>query len=89
MFNWKNYLQVDPFTKEGTRVTKVTPKKYGYKIHMFNCYVTLYYLKVVVNSNGSAKISWKIDKNYHAIERFTTYHNSTGNQITKIEFNRI
>jgi len=89
MFNWKNYLKVDPFTKEGTRVTKVVPKKYGYLIHMFNNYITLYYLKVVVNNNGTAKISWKIDKNYHTLERFTTYHNSEGNEISKNEFKQL
>jgi hypothetical protein len=81
--NYKNYLTVDSFDKPGTRITKVKKTESGYNVQMFNNYITLYYLKIFVNSNGSAKITWKIDKNYNPIQRFTTYYNYEGFETDK------
>jgi hypothetical protein len=89
MANYNNFLGVDPIDKPGTRVTSVKKTSYGYRVQMFNHYVTLYYLKVIVNENKSAKIHWKVDKNYNPTERYTTYYNTIGNEITRKEYQQL
>lgn len=87
--NYNNILTIDPLTKQGTRVTKVKKTDYGYKVQMFNNYITLYYLTIYVYPNKSAKIRWRIEKNYNPVERLTSYHNTEGNEITKMEFKQL
>ena len=89
MNNYKNLLTVEPYTAAGTRVTKVTKKDYGYRIQLFNNYITLFYVKLIVNSNGTAKGHWKVDKNYCPIYRYTVYYGLDGNEITRSEYYKI
>jgi hypothetical protein len=89
MKNYKNYLTVEPYRTTGTRVTRVTPTKYGFRAQMFNNYVTLYYLKIIVNADKSAKIQWRVERNYSPVERFTTYYNTEGNEITRKEYQQL
>ena len=85
--NYLEFLTVDPIhSGKHTRVTKVTPKKYGFRVRMFNSYVTIYYLKIEINADKSAKISWKVDKNYQPINRYTTYHGANGEEISRKEY---
>ena len=32
------------------------------------------------------KISWKVDKNYQPINRYTTYHGANGEEISRKEY---
>lgn len=84
--NYNNLLTVEPYNTQGTRVTKVTKKPYGYRIQLFNHYVTLYYVKLIINTDGTAKAHWRVEKNYSSIQRFTVYHNSEGKEITRSEY---
>jgi hypothetical protein len=83
------YLTVEPEKQSGTRVSKVVKTDYGYRVQMFNHYVTLYYLKVVVNENGSAKIHWRVEKNYHLTPRFTTYYGTDGYSVEREEYRKL
>lgn len=89
MRTYKDLLTVGFEFGGGTKVTKVTKKPYGYIVKMFNHYITLYSLKVVINENGSAKINWTVDKNYQPTIRFTTYYNTDGVEITRSEYQKL
>ena len=88
-FNYNSLLTVQPIDTRGTRVTKVTKKDYGYRIQKFNSYVTLYYIKVIVNENKSAKAHYRVEKNYCPIQRYTLYFNTNGDEITLKEYKQI
>ena len=88
-FNYNSLLTVQPINTQGTRVTKVTKKDYGYRIQKFNNYITLYYIKLIVNSNKSAKAHYKVDKNYCPIQRYTLYFNTDGDEITLKEYKQL
>jgi hypothetical protein len=83
------YLTVEPVKDYGTRVTKVVKTSYGYRVQMFNNYITLYYLKVIMNENGSAKIHWRVEKNYHTTKRFTTYYGLDGFTVERKEYQNL
>lgn len=53
---------------------------------MFNNYITLYYIKLVINANGSAKASYLVQKNYHPDNRYTVYFGVDGYEITQKEY---
>lgn len=89
MNNYNNLLTVEPYKNQGTRVTKVTKKPYGYRIQLFNNYITLFYVKLEINSDGTAKASWRVEKNYCATQRFTEYHGADGNEITRSQYYKI
>jgi hypothetical protein len=74
------YLSEEAKTRK-TRVTKVTNKKYGYSIQMFNDYVTLYYIKLIINEDGSAKAHVRMEKNYQPTQRWTLYFAPDGREI--------
>ncbi len=77
-----NYRDIYLNTEERpTRVTKITKKDYGYRVQMFNNYITLYYVKLIINSDGTAKAKVKIDKNYNPIRYYTLYFDKQGYQI--------
>ena len=86
MLNYKSLLKVDPLNTLGTRVTKVTKKDYGYRIQMFNSYVTEYFIKLVINENGSAKAHYLVRKNYQPDRRFTLYFDTNGDEINLEEY---
>jgi len=86
MLNYKSLLSVQPLNTPGTRVTKVVPTKYGYRIQMFNSYITLFYIKLVVNVDGSAKASYLVQKNYCDDKRYTLYFGVDCNEISKKEY---
>lgn len=88
-FNYSSLLTVQPLGTQGTRVTKVTKKDYGYRIQKFNPYVILYYIKLIVNENKSAKAHYKVDKNYCPTQRYTLYFNTEGDEITLKEYRQI
>ena len=82
--HYSNYLTVDDDrTKQGTRVTKVTKKNGYYLFHMFNNYITLYYGKLTVNDDGTAKAVIKVDKNYHPKFQYTLYFDELGREINR------
>lgn len=89
MDNYKDLLTVQPHSTQGTKVTKVTMKPYGFRIQLFNHYVTLFYVKLIINPNGSAKAHWLVKKNYQAEYRFTEYYNTEGNGITRTEYRKV
>lgn len=70
------------------KVTKVKTTKDGFRVQLFNPYVTLYYLNVVLY-DSCFKIHWLIKKNYHEDYRFTSYYDSIGNEITRKEFKNL
>lgn len=86
MLNYKNLLTVQPLNTQGTRVTKVVKTAYGYRVQMFNHYITLFYVKLIVNANGSAKAHYLVKKNYYADNRYTIYFGVDGNEVTKSEY---
>ena len=88
-FNYNSLLTVQPIETQRTRVTKVTKKDYGYIVHKFNSYVTLYYIKLIVNSNKSAKAHYKVDKNYCPTQRYTLYFDTNGDEITQKEYKQL
>lgn len=86
MLNYKSLLTVQPLNTQGTRVTKVVKTAYGYRVQMFNNYITLFYVKLVVNSNGSAKAHYLVKKNYCDDKRYTIYFGIDGNEVTRKEY---
>lgn len=88
-YNYNSLLTVQPINTQGTRVTKVTKKDYGYRIQKFNNYVTLYYIKLIVNDNKSAKAHYEVDKNYCPIQRYTLYFDTNGDEITLKEYKQL
>ena len=86
MLNYNSLLTVQPPSTSGTRTTKVVKKPYGYIVHRFNNYITLYYIKLVINANGSAKASYLVKKNYHDDQRYTLYFGIDGNEVTQSEY---
>lgn len=87
--NYNQLLTVEPIETQGTRVTKVTKKDYGYRIQMFNNYITLYFVKLIINDNKSAKAHYLVKKNYCADNRYTIYFDCEGNSITLKEYKLI
>lgn len=87
--NYNDLLTVEPYHTQGTRVTKVTKKPYGYRIQLFNHYVTLYYVKLIINANGTAKAHWRVEKNYHPVNSYTVYHSAEGKEITRSEYYKL
>ena len=87
--NYNNLLQISPQSERmqpGMHVTKVTKKPYGFRVMAFNNYITEFYFKIVINPDKSAKAHWRVEKNYNPVQRFTTYHGSDGEEITRKEF---
>lgn len=80
--HYSEYLQVDnDYNKTTTRVTKVKQTKYGYIFHMFNHYITLYYGKLFINPDGSAKARIKVMRNYCPTYYETHYFDLQGYEI--------
>lgn len=74
--NYKDLLKVEPTDTNGTRVTKVTKKPYGYLVKLFNNYVTIYSVKLIINTDNSAKAVVKVDKNYLAPFQYTVHYDT-------------
>lgn len=90
MEKYKDLLIVDNnYNNPYTRTTKVEIKPYGYYVTRFNPYVTVTKVKIMVNSNGSAKAIFKVDKNYQAPYQFTEYYNTEGIKCSKKEYENI
>jgi len=87
--NYNQLLTVEPINTQGTRVTKVTKKDYGYRIQMFNNYITLYYVKLIINANKSAKAHYLVKKNYCSDKRYTIYFDCEGNSIELKEYKKL
>lgn len=86
-FHYSDFLTVDnDYNKTTTRVTKVTKKSNCYLFLMFNHYITLYYGKLVINSDGTAKAVIKVNRNYCPKYQYTIYFDNEGKEI-KAEFN--
>jgi hypothetical protein len=64
-----------------TRVTKVKETDYGYIVHKFNTYVTLWFIKLIVNNDGTAIARVRQEKNYEPTQRFTYYFDKQGREI--------
>ena len=80
--HYNAYLKVDnDYSKTTTRVTKVIKKDYGFIFHMFNHYITLYYGKLIINSDGTAKAIVKVDRNYSVKYQYTIYFDRAGFEI--------
>lgn len=87
--HYSNYLKVEENKGQCyTRVTKVKKTKYGYLFHMFNTYVTLFYGKMYINSDGTAKATIKVYRNYRTPYQYTLYFDKQGFEI-KTEENSI
>lgn len=84
--NYNNLLKVDPIDAQGTRVTKVTKKDYGYRVQMFNTFITEYFIKLIINDNKSAKAHFLVRRNYAADCRYTLYYDISGEQITPQQY---
>lgn len=85
--NYKDLLAVDTnYNNPYTRTTKCVKTDYGYRIQRFNSYVTLYYIKLIVNPNGSAKAHYKEERNYCPVQRYTVYFDCDGNECTQKEY---
>lgn len=65
-------------------ITKVKKTKYGYLVHMMDNYITLYYIKLIVNDDGSAKAHVRMEKNYCPTQRFTYYFAPDGREIKNV-----
>jgi len=83
-------INLDDLQKVGSinfnaKVTKVKTTKNGFRVQLFNNYIILYYLNVVLYDN-CFKIHWLVKKNYYADDRFTSYYDTMGNEISNKEF---
>lgn len=80
---WEDLLIIpeNPHKVSGTRTTKVVKKPYGYIVHQYNNYITLYKHKVVLLESGFVKVFTTMDKNYQPIQKWITYYNSDGREI--------
>ena len=74
-------------TKQSNKITKCKKTDYGYRVNLFNNFITLYSIKLIVNDDGSAKAHVKMDRNYRPTERFTHYFAPDGREI-KDKLNR-
>ncbi len=84
--HYSEYLKVDnDNNKITTRVTKVIKKDGCYLFHMFNHYITLYYGKLIINIDGTAKAVIKVNRNYSAKYQYTLYFNKEGFEIKSHE----
>ena len=86
-------INLDDLQKVGAncfnaKVTNVKSTKTGFRVQLFNNYIILYYLNVILLDN-CFKIQWLIKKNYCADYRFTSYYDTTGNEISKNEFKNL
>ena len=64
-----------------TRITKVKETNYGFSIQKFNTYVCLWYIKLTINSDGSAIAKVRQEKNYRPIVNYTVYFDTEGKEI--------
>lgn len=76
---WKQRFVTGEY--QSNKITSVKEKPYGYRIQMFNNYITLYYVKLIVNLDGSAKAHVRIKRNYSPTQRFTYYFAPDGREI--------
>jgi uncharacterized lipoprotein NlpE involved in copper resistance len=80
--HYSEFLTVDTdYNKTTTRVTWVKKTGYGYLFHMFNHYITLYYGKLVINADGTAKATIRVNCNYSAPYQYTLYFDCEGYEI--------
>jgi hypothetical protein len=78
--NYKEYLTVGNIIGNA-KVIKVKKTNYGYLFEAFNNYVTLFYGKLIINPNGTAKLRMKVKRNYCADYQYTVYFNTSGFEI--------
>jgi hypothetical protein len=77
----KKFLTKDDTRR--TRVTKITKKPYGYRVQMFNNYITLFYVKLETFEDGSAKATVRVEQNYRKPYQYTLYFApESGKEIT-------
>jgi hypothetical protein len=80
--HYNRFLTVDnDVNKTTTRVTKVVKTNYGYRFLMFNNYITLFYGKLVINVNGTAKLTMTVKRNYCDTYQYTLYFDDHGFEI--------
>ena len=82
--HYSQFLTITTGQNSETRVTKVTKTNYGYCFQMFNNWVTLFYGKLIINEDGTAKMKMKVDKNYRPVHYYTTYFDDQGREIVTI-----
>jgi hypothetical protein len=80
--HYSEYLKVDnDYNKTTTRTTKVIKKPYGYIFHRFNPYIILFYGKLIINTDGTAKMIMKVHPNYRTFYQYTLYFDKEGYEI--------
>lgn len=80
--HYNRFLKVDnDYNKCSTRVTKVVKTKYGYRFQMFNTYITLFFGKLYINEDETAKCVIRVEKNYQAPYQYTLYFDNNGFEI--------
>jgi hypothetical protein len=60
---------------------KIKKTEYGYKILHMTHYITTTKTKLIINQDGTAKATSKVDKNYHRPYQFTMYFDKNGYEI--------
>ena len=76
------YLTVDnDVNKCTTRTTYVKKTNYGYIFHRFNTYITVFYGKLYINNDGTAKAVVRVERNYCKPYQFTVYFDQYGLEI--------
>ena len=79
---WQDLLVVSKDTNgQGTHITKVVEKPYGYLVDAFNHYITLYKHKIVLLDGGFVKVYTTMKKNYRGTQKWVTYYNKDGREI--------
>ena len=59
----------------------VTKKPYGYHIKIVTSFASTRTIKLVINSNGTAKATMKVDPGYQAPYQYTLYYDKQGCEI--------
>lgn len=79
-----DHFKIPPYYADnarGFRNVRVTPKPYGYRIIRVNNYITVQYVKIEYNVDGSCKATVRNKTNYVPEYQFTLYFDSKGNEI--------
>lgn len=69
------------------RITKVRKTANGFTVQVFNEYVTVGTLRIVVKHEYKFKIYWTIERNYSPRKTYTTYH-AHGAEVSKARYTR-
>jgi len=64
---------------------KAAKKPYGYLITYITPYVCIYKKKLVINGDGTAKCTVKVNRNYQVPYQYTCYFDAEGKEIISYE----